>query len=66
MSSGASTVVCSNTFGVLVLSANEALRQELTGRLESSRWTLDQAGTGAEAFEKLDALPIFISNYKPC
>jgi DNA-binding NtrC family response regulator len=55
MSSGASTVVCSNTFGVLVLSANEALRQELTGRLESSRWTLDQAGTGAEAFEKLES-----------
>lgn len=53
--SGASTMVCSSPVSVLVVSANPALRNELAGRLESARWTLEQASTGAEAFEKLES-----------
>jgi DNA-binding NtrC family response regulator len=53
--SGVSTIVCSNPVSVLVVSANSALRNELTARLESARWALEQASTGAEAFEKLES-----------
>jgi DNA-binding NtrC family response regulator len=56
MSTGGPAVINPNPTGVLVVSANLALRNELIGRLDAARWKLDQAGTGAEAFEKLESI----------
>jgi|HubBroStandDraft_5_1064220.scaffolds.fasta_scaffold00944_12 DNA-binding NtrC family response regulator len=50
------TVLGSATaLGLLVVSSNEELRQELMARLQSDQWTLDEVASGAEALEKIDA-----------
>ena len=41
--------------GLLLVSSNHELRKELTARLQSEHWTLDEVGSGAEALEKIDA-----------
>ena len=41
--------------GLLVVSSNADLRHDLLTRLESDHWMLTQAGSGAEALEKIDA-----------
>lgn len=40
--------------GLLVLSSNPELRRNLMSRLQSDRWVLQEAMSGAEALEKLD------------
>jgi DNA-binding NtrC family response regulator len=40
--------------GLLIVSSNEELRRELSARLQSDHWTLDQVASGAEALEKID------------
>ena len=44
-----------DTVGLLVLSSNPDLRQDLVRRLESDHWFLLEATSGAEALEKIDA-----------
>src|ERR1035438_7855570 len=41
------------TIGVLVVSPNSRLRQELQEKLRQGRWNLTEAGSGAEALECL-------------
>jgi DNA-binding NtrC family response regulator len=41
--------------GLLVVSSNEELRQELMARLQSDHWALAAVASGAEALEKIDA-----------
>jgi len=41
--------------GVLLVSSNEGLRQDLASRLQSSRWTIQEATSGAAALEKAQA-----------
>ncbi|MFZ0285065.1 MAG: sigma 54-interacting transcriptional regulator, partial [Terriglobales bacterium] len=43
------------TLGLLIVSSNEELRQELAARLQSDQWTLQEVASGAEALEKIDA-----------
>ena len=40
---------------ILVVSANSVLRSQLVSRLDSVRWIAQQAASGAEALEKIDA-----------
>jgi len=51
----ASHVTTPAPVGLLVVSSNADLRCDLLTRLESDHWMLSQAGSGAEALEKLDA-----------
>src|SRR6266540_3450259 len=41
--------------GLLIVSPNEPLRKYLTSQLQSGRWRLDEAASGAEALEKAEA-----------
>jgi len=42
-----------SSIGVLIVSANENLRTSLRQKLDSPRWALSEAGTGADALEKM-------------
>lgn len=43
-----------NAVGLLVVSPNSELRQDLLARLEANHWLLSEASSGAEALEKID------------
>jgi CheY-like chemotaxis protein len=42
-----------STVGVLVVSSNQDLRRELASRLQSSRWDVHEALSGASALERI-------------
>jgi len=46
-----------NPSSVLVVSPNPELRRDVTSRLQSGRWTFEEAGSGAAALQKLEQSP---------
>jgi DNA-binding NtrC family response regulator len=53
--STATMPVCEAGAGVLIVSSNGDLRSNLTSRVKSERWRLQEATSGAHAFDQLEA-----------
>ncbi|MBV9183028.1 MAG: sigma-54-dependent Fis family transcriptional regulator [Acidobacteria bacterium] len=51
--------------GVLIVSSNQGLRCELRERLRAGRWSVQEAGSGAEALEKLSSEPMSVMVLDP-
>src|SRR4051794_29758714 len=50
-----SQLLSSEVIGVLVVSTNAELRRDLLSRLQSRRWQVQEASSGAAALERVDA-----------
>ena len=50
-----SRLMSPEAIGVLVVSTNSELRRDLASRLQSRRWSVEEASSGAAALERIDA-----------
>ncbi len=51
--------------GVLVISPNTQLRNDLLSNLDSDRWLMMEAGSGAEALERIESEPVSLALLDP-